>query len=321
MKFRKFALALSLAALPQLASAATCPADFPGSKPIRLVVGFGAGGGTDVAARAWATGFEKLHKWTVVVENRPGASGGVLMTWLKGQPADGYILGATVTDSVTINPAQADVGYTWDDFSYLGTGMQNWFGLVALKDKPYNNLKDLIAYAKEKGRATISVAGVNQEILIAQLSEEFKVNLVAVPGTGAAEAMKELLGGHVDASTQGVLHVAQIKADKLKQLASLITRRVPYAPESGTLAEQGSSAAPVNSYAQLVAPKALPVAIKTCLKEALDEVVKSDDYKALMDKFDNAPLNVGEDGAVGLVSRGAAFYKDAVAKLNAAAKK
>lgn len=322
MKIRATALTLaaSMIALPHVATAANCPADFPGSKPIRLIVGFGAGGGTDIAARAWATGFEKMFKWTVVVENRPGASGGVLMTWLKSQPADGYTLGATVTDSVTINPAQADVGYTWEDFSYLGSGMQNWFGLVALKDKPYNNLKELIDFAKEKGRATISVAGVNQEILIAQLSEEFKVNLVAVPGTGAAEAMKELLGGHVDASTQGVLHVAQINAGKLKQLASLINRRVPYAPEVGTLAEQGSTAATVNSYAQLVAPKALPAAVKTCLKEALDEVVKSADYKALMDKLENAPLNVGEDGAIALVSRGAAFYKDAVAKLKAAKK-
>lgn len=313
------ALAASLVA-PQLAFAATCPADFPGSKPIRLVVGFGAGGGTDIAARAWASGFEKMFKWTVVVENRPGASGGVLMAWLKGQPADGYTLGATVTDSVTINPAQNDVGYTWDDFAWLGTGMQNWFGLVALKEKPYNNLKDLIAFAKDKGRATISVAGVNQEILIAQLSEEFKVNLVAVPGTGAAEAMKELLGGHVDASTQGVLHVAQIKSGKLKQLASLINRRVPYAPDAGTLAEQGSSAATVNSYAHFVAPKALPAAVKTCLREALDEVVKSADYKALMDKLENEPLNVGEDGATALVNRGASFYKDAVAKLKAAKK-
>jgi tripartite-type tricarboxylate transporter receptor subunit TctC len=301
--------------LPSIASAATCPADFPGNKTIRIVVGFAPGGGTDVVARAWASGFEKMFKWTVIVENRAGAGGGVMMGWLKNQPADGLTLGGAVTDSVTIAPAQGSVGYTFEDFSYLGSGMQNWFGLVALSDKPFNNLKEFIAYAKEKGRASISVTGVNQEILTAQLAEEFKVNLVAVPGTGAAEAMQAALGGHVDVSMQGTLHVAQIKAGKMKQLASLINRRVPYAANSGTLAEQGSTASPVNSYALLVAPKAVPAAIRTCLREALDEVVKSPEYKVLMDKFENEPLNLGEDGATALVGRSAAFYKDAIAKM------
>jgi tripartite-type tricarboxylate transporter receptor subunit TctC len=308
-------LACSALVLPGVAEAATCPAGFPGSKPVRIVVGFGAGGGTDLVARAWAAGFEKMFKWTVIVENRPGAGGGVMMAWLKAQAADGYILGGAVTDSVTISPAQGDVGYTWEDFAYLGSGMQNWFGLVALKDRPFNNLKEFIAYAKEKGRASISVTGVNQEILTKQLADEYKVNLVAVPGTGAAEAMQSALGGHVDASMQGTLHVAQIKSGNMKQIVSLINRRVPYAADSGTLAEQGSTASPVNSYALLVAPKAVPAAIKTCVREALDEVVKSADYQAFMEKFENEPLNLGEENATALVGRSAAFYKDAIAKM------
>jgi tripartite-type tricarboxylate transporter receptor subunit TctC len=295
------------------ASAATCPPGFP-NKPIRFIVGFGAGGGTDVIGRAIASGIETMQKWTVVVENRPGSGGGVLASWLKSQPADGYVIGVNGTDAVTINPAQGNVGYTWEDFEYLGSGMQTWTGFVALADKPFNNLPEFIEYARKNGRATVSVAGVNQEVLLKQLSDEFKVNLVAVPGTGAAEAMAAALGGHVDATTQGTLHVAQIKSGKMKQIVSPIDRRVPYAPNNGTLAEQGSKATPLESHTMLMTPKGLPVAVKTCLKQAIDEAVKSAQYKVQMDKFENEAINLGEEGNVALIRRAAAFYKEALAK-------
>jgi len=313
----RFALAaVTVAAtlgLAQAANAATCPAGFPG-KPIRFVVGFGAGGGTDVIGRAVASGIERLQKWTVVVENKPGAGGGVLNSWLKSQPADGYTVGVIGTDSVTVNPALDDVGYTWADFDYLGTGMQTWLGLAALVDKPYNDLAGLVAFAKEKGRATVSVSGVNQEILLRQLSEEFKVNLVAIPGTGASEAMTAALGGHVDATIQGTLHVAQIKAGKMKLLVSPIDRRVPYAPDVGTLAEQGSKTPPMEAHTTFITPKGIPAPIKECLKQAIDEAVNTPEYKAQMDKFDNEALNLGEEKSRELTARVAAFYKETLGK-------
>jgi tripartite-type tricarboxylate transporter receptor subunit TctC len=294
-------------AMTGLAQAATCPAGFPG-KPIRFVVGFGAGGGTDVIARSIARAMEKQQKWTIVVENKPGANGGAMAVWLKSQPADGYILGVVGTDAIAINPAQGNVGYTWQDFDYLGSGMQTWLGLVALADRPYSDLAGLVAYAKQKGRATVAVAGINQEVLIRQLAEEFKVNLIAVPGTGAAEAMTSALGGHVDATTQGTLHVAQIKSGKMKQLASIIDRRVPYAPASGTLAEQGSKAQALNSHTMLIAPRGMAEPVKTCLKEALDEAIKTSEYQAQMAKFENEALNLGEKGNRDLNARLAEFY-------------
>lgn len=295
------------------ASAATCPAGYP-NKPIRFVVGFGAGGGTDVLARAVASGLEQMFKWTMVVENRPGSGGGVLASWLKTQPADGYLVGVNGTDAVTINPAIENVGYSWEDFEYLGSSMQTWTGLVALKEKPFNNIAELVEFAKKNGRATISTAGVNQDVLVRQLAEQYKVNLVPIPGTGAAEAMASALGGHVDATTQGTLHVAQIKAGKMKQIASVISRRVPYAPDNGTLAEQGATAAPLDAHTMYLTPKGLPADIKTCLKQAIDEVVKSESFRAVPVKFDNEPLNLGEDGLKTLLGKTAAFYKEALAK-------
>ena len=287
--------------------AAECPADFP-SKPITMVVSFGAGGGTDTIARALATAIEQQQGWTIVVENRPGAGGANAAAWLKTQPADGYIIGATGTDAIAINPAISDVGYSWADFDYLGSGMQTWLGLVALSDAPFDDLQGLVQLAREKGRATVAVAGINQEILIKQLAEEFDVELVAIPGAGAAEALTSALGGHVDATTQGTLHVEQIEAGKMKLITSIIDRRVPYAPDVGTLSEQGSKAQPLISHTIFITPKGLQPEIATCLEQAIDEGVKAESYVKQMQAFKNEALNLGAEGNARLAKELSEFY-------------
>ncbi len=158
-RFGLVATVIAALSFPHDAEAkAACPAGFP-SKPIRFVVGFAAGGGTDVIARAVAKGMERLQGWVVPVENMPGAGGGVVAQWLKAQPADGYTIGITSSVAVTINPALGNADYVWSDFDYLGSGMQTWSGFVALADRPYNNIAEFVEFARKKGRATISVSG------------------------------------------------------------------------------------------------------------------------------------------------------------------
>jgi tripartite-type tricarboxylate transporter receptor subunit TctC len=295
--------------MPDAANAkAACPAGFP-SKPIRFVVGFGAGGGTDVIGRAVASGFEKIQGWTAPVENKPGSGGGVVLEWLKAQAPDGYTVGVTSTDATTVNPAISDVNYSYNDFDYLGSGMETWSGFAALADKPYKNVKEFVEFAKKNGRATVSVAGVNQEVSVKQLAAQYNVNIVAIPGNGAAEAMATALGGHVDATMQGTLHVAQIKSGKMVQLASMIGKRVPYAPNSGTFAEQGATGvSPLESHTMFLVPKGMDPAIRKCLIDAVDESVKSADFKVLMDKFDNEALNLGPEGVLASIKKSAELY-------------
>jgi tripartite-type tricarboxylate transporter receptor subunit TctC len=301
--------ALSAALAATAATAATCPEGYPG-KPVRFVVGFGAGGGTDTIARSLASAVGEQQGWTTVVENMPGAAGASAAVWLKTQPADGYVVGVTGTDAIAVNPATGDVGYTWEDFDYLGSGMQTWLGLAAVTDAPFDDLAGLIQHAKDNGRATVAVAGINQEVLIRQLAEEYDVELIPIPGAGAAEALTSALGGHVDATTQGTLHVEQIGAGTMKLIVSLVDRRVPYAPDVGTLAEQGSSAQALNSHTIFIAPKGLPDELRSCLAEAIDEAVHADSYIAQMDTFKNEALNLGADGNEQLVQQLAAFYSE-----------
>lgn len=303
--------AAALAALTGAAQAADCPEGFP-EKPITFIIGFGAGGGTDAIGRSIAAAIEQQQGWDIVVENRPGASGGVMAAGLKEMAPDGYTIGMAGTDTVTVNPYEtASSPYTYEDFDYLGSAMQINFGLVALEEKPYDTLEEFIEWAREQGRATVSVAGVSQTVAVRQMAEHFDVNLVPVPGKGAADALQQALGGHVDATTQGSQHVQQIKAGNMVQLASLIGKRVPYAPDSKTLKESGLDVS-LEAHTTFLVPKGMEEEIKTCLAGAIDEATRSEGYADLMEKFQNEALNLGPEGVEEVVARMAAFYRDAL---------
>lgn len=304
---------VSVAQVDRANAAANCPAGFP-AKPIRVTVGFAAGAGTDAIARAVSERIAEQQKWTVVVENRPGNGGGTMLVQLKSQVADGYQLGVASTDAVSFNPAASAVGYTHEDFDYVGSAMQLWVGLVALKTKPFHDFLSFLDYARKNGRATISTGGPNQELMVRQLNQQYGTNIVAIPGTGAAEAMTAALGGHVDASMQATLHVAHIKSGNMNQLASLIDRRVPYAPDSKTLAEFGATAAPLELFTIFVAPKGLSPALRTCLGEALASAVAAPEFKALTNKIDNEPVNLGESKLKEMVASRSAYYRDVLRK-------
>ncbi len=308
LKTMTLAATLSMSAVAVYA--AECPADFP-SKPINFVVGFGAGGGTDAIARGVATAIEVQQGWTVVVDNRPGAGGGLTAALVKEQDPDGYTIGVVGSDTVSILPyTSVDVTYRWSDFDYIASGMQINFGMVTLADSPFSTLEEFVDYAKEKGRATISVGGVNQEVLVKQLSDHFDVNFIAVPGNGAADALQSALGGHVDATTQGTRHVQQVLSGNMKQIATLIDKRVELSPDTKTLTESGmDDSASILGYTIFMMPKDADPAVQTCLAAAFDEAINSESYTALMANFNNKPANLGPDGVASLVERSSANYE------------
>jgi tripartite-type tricarboxylate transporter receptor subunit TctC len=295
--FRPIILSVTATLAAGVAGAADCPDGFPAG-PIQMLVGYGAGGGTDAIARALATAMENQQGWTVVVDNRPGAGGGVMAAMLMNMAPDGQTIGVGATGTIALNPYEsADTPYTYEDFDYLGSAMQIYYGLVALSDKPYSTLEEFMEYARENGGATISTGGKSQEILISQIAEHYDVELIPVPGKGAADALQQALGGHVDATTQGTQHVQQIKAGDMKQLASIIDRRVDYAPDSPTLIELGLDAK-IDGQTIFIVPTGVDRPVLTCLEQAVDEAVQSESYGKLMVRLENEPLNLGPEGTL-----------------------
>jgi tripartite-type tricarboxylate transporter receptor subunit TctC len=310
ISLKTLTLAATLGVSGIAVSAAECPAGFP-SGPINFVVGFGAGGGTDAIARGVASAIEQQQGWTVVVDNKPGAGGGVTAALVKEKDPDGYAIGVVGSDTIALLPhTSPDVTYSWSDFDYLGTGMQINFGMVTRADSPFSTLEEFVEYAREKGRATISVGGVNQEVLVKQLSDHFGVNFIAVPGNGAADALQSALGGHVDATTQGTRHVQQVLSGNMKQVSTLIDKRVDLSPDTKTLVESGmDESASILGYTIFIMPKDVDSGIQTCLAGVLDEALNSESYGELMANFNNKPANLGPEGLAALVERSSTNYE------------
>lgn len=298
----------AITALPTLAMAAECPEGYP-SKPVEFVVAYGAGGGTDAIARTLASEIEKTMGWTVPVNNKPGAGGDVMMTFMKASAADGYTLGVSSTNTVTLDPyANEGVAFTLEDFDYPGTAMAVTFGLVALADKPYSTLEEFIEFARENGRATVSTSAIAIEIAVERIGEHYGVNLVPILGNGAADALQSALGGHVDATIQGSQHIQQIEAGNMKQLSTLVAERVSYAPDTKTTIESGVNVT-AGAYVLFALPKGVDPAIRKCIEDVVGEVTQSETYVELMKKFNTTPANLGKEGTLEFIKSQAADYE------------
>lgn len=295
------------------ALADSCPAGFPADN-VNFYVGYGAGGGTDTVARKVATDIETAKGWTIVVDNKPGASGGVMARGLLDGAADGLTVGVVSNTTVAINPhMNADIGYTHDDFGYLGTGMVLNYGLVTLTDNPFDTLEEFVAMAKEKGRATVSVGASSHTVAVDTIAEHYGINLVAVPGKGSAAALQEALGGHVDATIQGAAHVPQIEAGKMVQLATLTASRAPYAPNAMTALENGVDLS-IEGHIIFLVNKDAPADIQSCLAEALASVTDSQEYVDFLAGRSAVPGNMGPEGTAEWVANASAFYAEKLAK-------
>lgn len=309
-------LFISMATVGMTAATAfadTCPADYPGGN-INFLVGFGAGGGTDTVARRVASDIEAATGWTIVVDNRPGASGGVMARGLLDSEADGLTVGVVSNTTVAINPhTNADIGYTHEDFAYLGTGMVLNYGLVALADAPYGNLEEFVDFAREQGRATISVGASSHTIAVTALAEHFDVDLVAVPGQGSAAALQEALGGHVDATIQGAAHVPQIEAGAMVQLATLTANRASYAPDTMTAMESGVDLS-IEGHIIFIMNGDTPADVQSCLADAIEAVTSSESYVEFLAGQSAVPGNMGPEGTAAWVADASAFYGDRLAQ-------
>lgn len=285
----------------QGALAATCPDGF-GDRPINFYVGFAAGGGTDSIARTLAQAMEQNEGWTVVVENRPGAAGAVMAQSLLNMEPNGYSIGLGSSDTLVWNPTGEDLDFHYSDFDFLGSAMDSWNSFAALSTAPFDDIASLVEYTREIGMATVAVAGFNQTLVVQQLADQYDINLVAIPVAGTSESMMLTLGGHVDATIQGVGHLAELESGNMKQIASVTSHRLPYQPDSPTLEEQGATALPIQSVTVLMVPKGLPDDVRTCLEEVIDEAVNSEVYHNLMVTFNNEALNRGPQGVVDLIA-------------------
>jgi tripartite-type tricarboxylate transporter receptor subunit TctC len=250
------------------------------TRPIRIIVGFAAGGSTDVTARVVAQALTERLGQRVFVENRPGAGGNIGAETVAKADPDGYTLLFTTNGTLAANPSLYKT-LPFDvkkDFAPIALIARVPNLLVVNPSVPANNVPEFIAYAKANpGKLNFGSSGNGTSLHIA--GELFNtlagVNMTHVPYRGGALALTDLLGGQIQVMFEPVVEVIQqVRAEKVKALGVTIVKRSPFLPDVPTIAET-LPGYEITGWNGLLAPAATPPDIITRLNRATDDALHS----------------------------------------------
>ena len=261
------------------------------SKPITMVVPFPPGGVADIVGRPLASQMEKTLKQPVVVVNRTGAGGAVGMASVAKAAPDGYTILMGLS-SISIFPVSDRINgktpsYEMKDFAPIALITADPTVLVVSADSPWKNLKEFVDSAKAyPGKINYSSSGVYGTLHVAMeiFANAAGIKLFHVPYQGGGPALTALLGGQVHALASGPAPaVGQIKAGKMRALASWSTERLPLMPEVPTFKELGYDAE-FYIWSGVFAPAAIPTPVLDRLRSAVREAANSAEFKGAMEK-------------------------------------
>lgn len=296
--FKKTAIASAMI----LSAGATLAQSYP-DKPIEVIVGYSAGGGTDVMARTAAPFIEKYlgEEASIVVKNMPGASGQIGVTETANADPDGYTLGTFNLPGMMARTIDREADYDRESFTYLANVVNDPNVIVTSKNSGLDTLDKLVEEAKTNpGAITVGMSslGGDDHFALIKLQNATETEFTIVPFKGSAPARTALLGGHV---AMGILNISEVAEfqDQLNVLGVATKERSEFAPDLPTFQEQGLDL--VNgSMRGFIAPAGLPEDVQAKLidaftqlkddQEFLDamaatanpvEVVTGDDFKQL----------------------------------------
>jgi len=245
------------------------------SKPITLIVPFPPGGVADIVGRPFAEALSRELKTPVIIENKPGAGGGIGMGAVAKAKADGYTLLMALSSISILPEADKVLGraplYQLDQFTPIARLTADPTILAVRADSPWKTLQDFVADARRRpGAITYGSSGNygTMHVPMEMFAHRADVKLLHVPFTGGGPAVVALLGGQVDALSTGPSTVLQhVKAGKVRVLASWGDHRLASLPDVKTLTEAGFDAV-FFQWCALFAPAGTPEPILSRLREA-----------------------------------------------------
>lgn len=274
---RAFSIAAGLGLLAAVNTAFAQEQAYP-SKPVTVLVGFAAGGTTDVLARIVAKGLGEELGESFVVENKLGAGSNIATDQLLRRKPDGYslmMMAVTTTINQTLyKNARFNIEKDIEPI-VLVAKVPNI--LVASKNTPYNNLKEFVEYAKANpGKVNYGSSGAGTSIHLA--GELFKqqagIDMLHIPFSGSGPSMTALVGGQTDVVFENMpAAVPQIKAGKIKAFAVTTDKRSEAFPDVPTLKESGYPQFNVSSWFGLVAPKGTPKPIIDKINATVEKIL------------------------------------------------
>jgi tripartite-type tricarboxylate transporter receptor subunit TctC len=269
------------------------------SKPIRMIVPFPPGGGTDILSRLVANKLTESAGWQIVVDNRGGAGGNIGLDAAAKAAPDGYTMVMGQTSNLTINPSlYTKLPYdSLRDFTPVSVVASSPIAFMVFAKAPYRTFKDLIAAGKAKpGEVTFATTG-NGTVghLTGELIQRIAgVKYVHVPYKGSAQAFPDLLGGRLGfflASLETA--IPQMKAGTIRTLAITSAQRVPALPDIPTVAESGYPGFETTTWYGILVPKGTPQPIVARLSTEIVKVLESADVRERMAANGGATIKPG----------------------------
>jgi tripartite-type tricarboxylate transporter receptor subunit TctC len=260
--------------------------EFPGGKPVTIVVPFAAGGPTDRVARDLGEALRKpLGGVSIVIDNVPGAGSSIGAAKVARATPDGYTLLLNHIGMSTIPTLVRNVPFKVEtDFEYLGIVNDVPMTLISRPDIPANNYKELTSWiTANKGRINLGNAGVGSASHLCGLlfQSAMKTEMTPVPYKGTAPAITDLIGGQIDLLCDQTTNTSpHIEGKKVKAFAVTTARRLstPLLKDLPTLQEAGLKDFQVTIWHGLYAPKGTPPAVTKKLNEALKAALKDPDF-------------------------------------------
>jgi tripartite-type tricarboxylate transporter receptor subunit TctC len=279
-----------------LASPPLSAQDFP-ARPIRIIVPFAPGGPADSLARAIAPAMSASLGQPMVIENKPGAGGSLGVDATAKATPDGYTIGISGGGALVLIPFMADLPYNVQrDLQPITTVGRVTSVMVASIQSSLRSVGELVAYAKTNpGKVSFASAGAGTTIhLTGELFNiEAGVKMVHVPYRGAAPAVADLLGGHVQIMLPDLPAVIEhIRTGKLTALAVVARERSPSLPDTPTMVEAGLPRVVSDSWYGLIAPVGIPQPTLKRIHEAAVAALRLPDVIGQITRLGSAPAPI-----------------------------
>ena len=296
-------LSLLLAVLTAVLAPATTAQEAWPSKPIRLVVPFTPGAGTDTVARYVAQKLSDAMKATIVVENKTGAGGAIGAADVAAAAPDGYTLLFVASPFTTVAASARAPGYDpVKQFAPVAPIASGPLAFVVNVDVPANTMREFIALAKaQPGKFNYGSAGngsVNH-LALELMNNRAGTTIVHVPYRGIADATKDLLGGSIQAMTASIPAALPLQAEKrVKVLAVTGPKRIPQMPGVPSWQEEGVPNASVINYWGIVAPLGTPPAVIARINTEVQKILALPEVRERLER-EGAELIPGSPAQLG----------------------
>ena len=315
--------ALAALATLLLAPAAAIAQDGYPSKPVRLIVPFPPGAGTDAVARMMAQKIGERLGASIVVENRTGAGGAIGAAETAKADPDGYTLLFVAGPFTTVAASQRNPGYDpqrqFVPVAPIATGP---LAFVVNVDVPAGTMREFIALARrEPAKLNYGSAGTGSinHLALELLRARTGINVVHVPYRGIADATKDLLGGRIQAMTASIPATLPLLADRrVKVLAVTGAARSPQLPDVPSWQEEGVAEADVTNYWGIVAPAGTPAEIVVRLNGAVQSALAEADVRARLSREGAEVVSGAPDRLGAIIASDLTRWKKLVADIGMA---